>query len=108
MARFQSAKVSRPEDDNGAPDPARVYAISCFFVRPGHRRRGTMGELAAAAVAFARAAGAAAVEACPIEFDRPLVWGDGFHGSVETFRHLGFREIARRSPRRPLMRIDLG
>jgi len=51
-----------------------VYAITCFFVRPGHRKRGLTRELACAAVDFAKANGASAVEACAIEADRPLIW----------------------------------
>jgi hypothetical protein len=67
-----------------------------------------MGRLAEAAIAFARQNGASAIEACPIDADRPLIWGDGFVGVSSVFTALGFREIARRSPRRPLMRLDLG
>jgi hypothetical protein len=37
-----------------------------------------------------------------------LQWGEGFVGIAPLFRDLGFTEIARRSPRRPLMRLVLG
>jgi GNAT superfamily N-acetyltransferase len=105
FARFQASKVSKPVEDTS--DPGSTFAITCFFVRKGHQRRGLMRELSLAAIAMARAAGGRAVEVCPIEADRPLVWGDGFVGIVSVFQRLGFREIARRSPRRPLMRLDL-
>jgi hypothetical protein len=66
-----------------------------------------MKELAIAAVGHAKEKGASAVDACPVEADRPLMWGDGFVGIASVFRNLGFTEIARRSPRRPLMRLTL-
>jgi hypothetical protein len=64
-----------------------------------------MNELAKAAIAYARKKKARAIDVCPIETDRPLMWGEGFVGIVSVFRDLGFREVARRSPRRPLMRL---
>ena len=66
-----------------------------------------MGKLAADAVAHAKAQGALAVEACTIDPDRPLIWGDGFVGLTPVFKSLGFEEVARRSPRRPLMRLKV-
>lgn len=35
------------------------------------------------------------------------MWGEGFVGITSVFATLGFREIARRSSRRPLMRLVL-
>jgi GNAT superfamily N-acetyltransferase len=101
--RFATTKTSKVDDE----EEARLYAVTCFYVRTGHRRRGLMKELAKAAIAFARSKGARALDACPIEADRPLMWGDGFVGIASVFRELGFEEIARRSPRRPLMRLSL-
>jgi GNAT superfamily N-acetyltransferase len=99
---FNTAKVSRPLEAE-----AGVYAITCFFVRPGYRKRGLTSALAAAAIDFARAQGASAIEACAIDSERPLVWGEGFVGIASVLERLGFTEIARRSPRRPLMRLDV-
>ncbi|HEV7249771.1 MAG TPA: GNAT family N-acetyltransferase [Shinella sp.] len=105
--RFNGAKSSRPTDDAAEPDPARVYAITCFFIRTGFRRQGLMKRLAGAAVAFARENDALAVDACAIETEKPLMWGEGFVGVASVFEELGFSEVARRSPRRPLMRLGL-
>lgn len=106
LPRFERQKVSaRPED--ATPPAAPLYALHCFYIRAGHRRQGLMRRLAEAAIAHARAAGAAALDVCPIEPDRPLQWGEGFVGLAPLFRDLGFVEIARRSPRRPLMRLAL-
>jgi GNAT superfamily N-acetyltransferase len=103
VLRFNTTKASKLEDE---PDDG-LYAITCFYVRTGHRKQGLMKILAKAAIAYAKKKRARAVDACPIEADRPLMWGDGFVGIASVFRDLGFEEIARRSPRRPLMRLSL-
>lgn len=104
-SRFHDAKASRPTEDVNEPDLTRVYAITCFFIRTGYRRQGLMRRLASAAVDFAIANDALAIDACPIDPEKPLMWGEGFVGVASVFADLGFSEIARRSPRRPLMRI---
>lgn len=102
--RFQTAKASRPTDGFDGED---VWAITCFYIRSGHRKQGLTSVLAEAAVDLARASGARAVEACALDPDRPATWGEGFVGFTPVFTRLGFVEVARRSPRRPLMRLVL-
>ncbi|HXQ45313.1 MAG TPA: GNAT family N-acetyltransferase [Caulobacteraceae bacterium] len=87
-------------------DDAPVWALSCLYVRKGWRRRGINAVLIEAAIEAARAAGAPALEAYP--FDRelsPSATGTGF---ASTFAKLGFVEVARRIPARPILRFDLG
>jgi predicted GNAT family acetyltransferase len=105
VIRFEKAKTSALEQGK---DPPEHYAITCFYVRTGHRKRGLMTDLAKAAIAYAKRRKAKAIDVCPIETDRPLMWGEGFVGIVSVFRDLGFEEVARRSPRRPLMRLSFG
>jgi predicted GNAT family acetyltransferase len=105
VARFVQTKASRLADDD--TDDGRIWAITCFYTRNTHRKAGLMSVLANAALAYAKKNKARAVDVCPIEPDRPLTWGDGFTGIAPVFRRLGFEEIARRSPRRPLMRRKL-
>jgi GNAT superfamily N-acetyltransferase len=102
VIRFEKTRTSRLEPEK---DTRTYYAITCFYVRTGYRRRGLMTELARAAIDHARRKRAKAIDVCPIETDRPLMWGEGFVGIVSVFRDLGFEEVARRSPRRPLMRL---
>src|SRR5687767_6850557 len=104
VIRFEKAKTSELEPEK---DPKTHYAITCFYVRTGHRKRGLMTDLAKAAIDYARKKKAKAIDVCPIESDKPLMWGEGFVGIVSVFRALGFKEVARRSPRRPLMRLSL-
>ena len=82
-----------------------VWAVNCFYVRSGQRWRGLMRTLLEGALAFAAGQGAAIVEACPIETERKLVWGEGYVGIASILRAAGFEEVARRSPTRPLMRL---
>lgn len=85
-------------------DEEPVWSITCFFVARPQRGRGVTRALIEAAVAHARAAGAPAVEAYPVAYDADV--GDAFvyTGAASTFLALGFREVARRSPTRPIVR----
>ena len=104
--RFNAAKTSAPAMP-GDVDDAGVWVITCFFVRSGARRGGLMRVLIDGAAAFARQNGARCLEACPIETTRKLIWGEGYVGIGATFRAAGFREVAKRTQTRPLMRLDL-
>ena len=103
VIRFEKAKASALEPGEKT---SKHYAITCFYVRSGHRKRGLMTDLARAAIDYAKKKKAAALDVCPIDTDKPLMWGEGFVGIVSVFRELGFKEVARRSPRRPLMRLS--
>ena len=59
------------------------------------------------ALAFAAKQRAAVVEACPLETERKLIWGEGYVGIASVFHAAGFKEVARRSKTRPLMRLEL-
>ncbi|PYF02112.1 acetyltransferase (GNAT) family protein [Rhodopseudomonas faecalis] len=78
------------------------WFISCLYVRVGFRRHGLTAHLIKAAVDYALACGASCVEACPNEAATSS--SEGFVGTPATFAKLGFVEVARRSPTRPLMR----
>jgi len=87
-------------------DDETVWAVTCFFTRPGFRKRGISRALAAAAVEHARAHGARAVEGYPLS--RAAAVADELHVGLEsTFASVGFREVTRPSNRRVVMRIDL-
>jgi GNAT superfamily N-acetyltransferase len=86
-------------------DDAPVWAISCFYVRKSHRRRGVQTALLDAAIAAARRARAPALEAYP--FDRAVSPSSTSTGFASTFARAGFRIVARHVPARPIMRRDL-
>jgi GNAT superfamily N-acetyltransferase len=93
------SRVLKPVDD------LPVWSISCLFVEKGSRRRGVSVRLIRAAVAFAGSRGARVVEAYPVEpragiQPDPFVWT----GLASAYLRAGFREVARRSETRPIMR----
>lgn len=100
-------RLTAPLADAPPDDPA-VWGISCFVTKAGCRRQGIARALLAGAVDWARRNGARVLEACPVETDadRPPI--SLYHGIASTFRGFGFREVARRRPDRPLMRLELG
>ena len=86
-------------------DDVPVWSLSCLFVRKGYRRRGVTAALIDAAVKAAKAAGAPALEAYPLDANAsPSATGTGY---ASTFARLGFETVARRVPARPIMRFDL-
>jgi GNAT superfamily N-acetyltransferase len=90
-------------------DEQPVWSVSCFFVARPYRRRGVTVQLLRAAVKHARSRGARIVEGYPIEpGDGNVPAAFAWTGFVPAFREAGFDEVARRSPRQPIMRITLG
>jgi GNAT superfamily N-acetyltransferase len=90
------------KDDDG------VWAVTCFAIRVGYRKRGLMYELAAAAVEHARERGALAVEGYPIVLDggREIAWGEVNVGTPGPFAAAGLTEVSRPTKRRRVMRLD--
>jgi len=93
------SRVLKPVDDES------VWSISCLFVAKPYRRKGVSARLIKAAAEFAAKRGARIVEGYPVEptmakTPDPFVWT----GLPSAFRKAGFKEIARRSRTRPIMR----
>jgi len=97
--------AGRTED----PDDPEVWAIVCFAIRPGFRRQGLTVPLTKAAVQYARAQGAKAVEGYPMipRAGQTVSWGEMNVGSRGTFVAAGFREISHPTTRRLVVRLDL-
>ncbi|HEY9290247.1 MAG TPA: hypothetical protein VIP98_03105 [Microlunatus sp.] len=76
-----------------------VWAVTCFLTRAGYGH-GVSHALAAAAVDFARARGARAIEGYP-----DLVEG-GHVGTRDTFAQAGLVEVHQPTKRRLVMRLD--
>jgi GNAT superfamily N-acetyltransferase len=106
--RLRSMRIPWLGRDGEDRDDPGVWAITCFVTRVGYRKRGLMRTLAAAAVDFARARGATAIEGYPLVLQpgEKLSWGELFVGAASTFAAAGFREVSRPSERRAVMRID--
>lgn len=99
--RFLASRTLKPVDERP------VWSITCFYVARSHRGRGLQAALVDAAVAHVHRAGGRLVEAYPVDSSASL--GDAFlyTGSAGTFERRGFREVARRSPTRPIVRKAL-
>jgi GNAT superfamily N-acetyltransferase len=100
--RLERSRILAPVDE------LPVWSIVCFFIHRKHRRSGLSLYLLEAAVDFAKAQGAQVLEGYPVEpksDSMPPVFA--YTGLASTFRKAGFREVARRSETRPVMRLDL-
>lgn len=93
----------KDRDEDRADDT--VWAVTCLFVRAGHRRQGISRALARAAIEHARRRGARALEAYPMVTTAAIE--EELHvGTVPTFEAAGLRVVSRPTPRRAVVRID--
>ena len=99
---LERSRVLRRVDDKP------VWSIVCLFVTRAHRRRGVSAGLLRAAAEFVKKRGGRIVEGYPVEpktgqAPDAFVWT----GLPGAFLKAGFKECARRSPSRPIMRREL-
>jgi GNAT superfamily N-acetyltransferase len=87
------------------PDDSAIWAVTCFYIRKGFRRRGIASALLLAAVEHARSQRARALEGYPIT--RADVINEELHvGTVPMFEEAGLTQVGAPTPRRLVMRID--
>lgn len=93
------SRVLKPVDEQP------VWSVTCFFIARDQRGCGLSAQLIEGAVRYAKKLGAKIVEGYPVE-PRAGRQADVFvyTGLASSFREAGFREVARRSPTRPIMR----
>ncbi|USQ80990.1 GNAT family N-acetyltransferase [Ornithinimicrobium faecis] len=90
--------------DEDRSDPT-VWAITCVFARAHFRKRGVSAALIVAAVDFARARGADALEAYPMT-TRAAIDEELHHGILSSYLDAGFTELTRPTQRRAVVRVD--
>lgn len=97
------AATEEPWDDES------VWAVSCFVVRRQHRRGGLTDRLLRAAIDFARSHGARLVEGYPVDpaEGRRKSANELYRGVVSTFERAGFRQVARPTPDRAIVALEL-
>ena len=107
-SRLQRAKVVT-EGSRQEPDDASVWAVTCFVVRVGYRRRGVAAALLRGAVAQARGGGARVVEGYPVDVAlRPKApSAELYHGTMSLFAAAGFVEVARVRKDRVVMELGV-
>jgi GNAT superfamily N-acetyltransferase len=105
--RLRVTRVAWSGRDEDKNDPS-VWAITCVLVRNGYRRRHFTYPLVAAAVDHAGAHGARALEGYPMITTpgQDITWGELHVGPRGAFTAAGFRQVARPTTRRVVMRID--
>jgi GNAT superfamily N-acetyltransferase len=96
----------------GSAEPDRgdesVWAVTCFVVRVGFRRRGVAAALLAGAVDEARRGGARVVEAYPVDTRGEKVSSaDLYHGPLSAFTAAGFEITGRPGEGRAVVRLAL-
>jgi len=100
---LERSRILKPVDE------LECWSVACLFIEKSHRKRGVATELLKAAGKYAKSKGAKILEGYPVEpksdKDIPAVFA--WTGIPKSFEQAGFREVARRSPTRPIMRLDL-
>ena len=99
--RLQRKSMLKPVDDRP------VWSIVCFFVPREARGRGIGRKMLRAAVDYARSRGARLIEAYPVDREGRSDPEGMFVGAKSMFAAAGFREVARRTSARPVMRRGL-
>lgn len=99
LRRLERSRVMGPLDDRP------VWVVTCFFIDRAHRARGLTVPLLRAATALAARHGGRLIEGHPTDLEGRRAPGIFlWTGTAVTFQRAGFREVARRSPTRPVMR----
>lgn len=99
--RLETSKVMAPVDDQP------VWSVVCFFVLKEWRGKGLSVRMLKEAARYAASNGARILEGYPTAArsrqSAAFVWT----GLASAFESAGFKEVARRSPSRPIMRRTL-
>ncbi|UCD89149.1 MAG: GNAT family N-acetyltransferase [Desulfobacterales bacterium] len=96
------SRILKPVDDRPC------WSIACLFVDRAFRKKGVSTQLLRAATRYAKSQGAELVEGYPVEpksaKDIPPAFA--WTGIPKAFIRAGFKEVTRRSPTRPMMRLE--
>jgi GNAT superfamily N-acetyltransferase len=100
-SKLSNSKILQPVDDKP------VWSVVCFFVHKDYRKKGISVKLIENACYFAASKGGTIVEAYPTETktknSAPVFI---YTGTASAFKKAGFKEVARRSETRPIMRYE--
>jgi len=101
-AKLRRSPVMKPVDERP------VWSVVCFVVPSQYRRQGVARALLDGAIDYAVKCGATLLEAYPVDkpgrSDDDAMW----FGAKSMYDAAGFREVARRKPYRPIVRIQIG
>ncbi len=97
------SRVLKPVDDRPC------WSVACLFIEKAYRKKRVSTQLLQAAVKHAKSQGAVLVEGYPVEpkSGKDIPPAFAWTGIPKAFIRAGFKEVARRSPTRPIMRLEL-
>jgi ribosomal protein S18 acetylase RimI-like enzyme len=90
-----------------AVDDQPVWSIVCLVVPSEYRKRGVARAMLRGAVAYARQRGVRLLEAYPVDKGEAAAPDAPWFGTLAMFDGLGFEEVARHQPARPIVRLKL-
>jgi GNAT superfamily N-acetyltransferase len=97
--KLEKSKVLSPVDDQ------KVWSVSCLFIAKEYRRQGLSTKLLKNVIKFCKEKGAKIIEAYPVEpYSENIPAAFAWTGIPSSFERAGFKEVARRSRTRPIMR----
>lgn len=102
FAKLERSSVMKPVDDE------RVWSVICFVVPAEFRKHGVAKALLEGGIAYAKKKRVKILEAYPVD-RRDRAHDDWLWFGVKSmFDAAGFKEVARRKPQRPVMRLRVG
>lgn len=98
---LQNSRILAPIDN----EP--VWSIVCFYISKKYRGQGLSVSLITESVKFAKTKGAKIIEGYPVEPKKETAPVFIYTGVASSFLKAGFKEAARRSETRPIMRRNI-
>lgn len=102
FSKLDNSRILKPVDEKS------VWSVVCFFIHKNFRNKGLSIALLNAAKKFVKSNGGKILEGYPVEPKKdkmPDVFA--WTGISAAFQSAGFKEVARRSETRPIMRFYL-
>ncbi|KKK66407.1 hypothetical protein LCGC14_2964400 [marine sediment metagenome] len=97
------SRILQPIDDR------TCWSVARLFIEKSFRKKGISTELLRTASEYAKSQGAELVEGYPVEpkSEKDIPPAFAWTGIPKAFIRAGFKEVVRRSPTRPIMRLEL-
>jgi GNAT superfamily N-acetyltransferase len=99
--KLERSIVMKPVDDQP------VWSVICFVVPAEFRNQGVAKALLEGAIAYAKRRRVRLLEAYPVDARGKAADDSLWFGTTSMFDAAGFVEVARRKPRRPVVRLAL-
>ncbi|HSP87283.1 MAG TPA: GNAT family N-acetyltransferase [Ignavibacteriaceae bacterium] len=100
--RLENSKVLKRIDEQP------VWSIPCFFIKKEFRKKGLSSEILKGAIKYCKTKGVKILEGYPVvPYSENMPAAFAWTGFPSAFIKAGFKEVARRSRTRPIMRIEI-